>query len=567
MRAPSAFRTPFRRLALGGVLSLASGAHGLAAGLQSAPVTLDFDALGAAHALKLHVPPSASGGRLAIAISNPSVAKITPLSLVVRAGAGATFSVVPLRAGTAHVTVRGRAGKTFSAIVHVTTVTLVLHDVPGAARSLRVETYRFADGRVSGTNQNLDPASSRACAPETGGTRCVLTTGATAGAARLRVTFFAPRGARPLAIAQRIFTFTQAANAVLEISNASFVNYYPVAGTPGGSVALGPPGDSHVWFVAAAATGARIVKAAPGGTTVSFPIPKTNGAVTLARGTNSPYLWFGVYANQQPGSLLPAYVGAIGVGGATNLSTTPADGTCGVRYEPLSIAVGPNGNPWFLETLCRTIGVGTLAGGSQLNYPMPLDILGNAIYSSSPYQHQIVAGADGSLWFFVTQCGLRNYACVAELPGRGAIGQITTRGTMRFFPLPPTPGCTRGFVAVAADGNVWFAQPCPPAGAPAYVATTIGRIDPAGRVSEFFGLSSAANDIAEGPDGNVYLSTPGSIARVVTRGTRAGHIDEYLSRRGPSQLNSVGAGPDGFLYATDALGRFDRIAVPSHPDR
>jgi hypothetical protein len=529
------------------------------------PAILDFDGLGTGHTQSFRV--TSNGGRLTVATSNPAIAKVVPHAIDARAGLAATFSVVPVRAGTARLTIRGPAGRLALVTVRVTTATLVLHDVFAATRSLRIETYRFADGRSSVTTLGLDPRSPRPCALESGGRRCTVTVGATAGAARLRVTFLAERRGRviPYAITQRIVAFAPAADTPVELSNAAFEAYFPVSGTPVGSVAAGPPGDPHVWFVTATATGARLVKSA-GRVNSSYPVPKIDGSVTLARGA-SRYLWFALATSQPAGSLAPSYVGAVAVGGATSLWTTAADPTCGVRYAPLSIAVGPDGNPWFLETLCRTIGVGTLANGTQLNYPFPQDIAGNAMYAARPAQHEIATGADGTLWFFVRQCGLQHYACDAALPARGAIGHITTRGGLRFFTLPSAAACADGFLTPGGDGNIWFAQPCAPAGAAPYVASTVGRIDAAGHVTEFAGLGSVADDIAEGPDGNVYLATSGSVARVLTRGTRAGRIDEYLSRRSPAQLTSVGAGPDGFLYATDALGRYARISVPSHVDR
>jgi len=556
-----------RIIALAGALVLAAGVRATAAGLSVTPALLDFDTLGPASARTLKVSESAYTGRVTVTDSNPAVAKIVPAFADARGGATENFTVVPLHGGRADLTFRDRAGHTAVATVLVTAVTLLLHDVPAGTRSVRIEARSFVTGSVSLTSASVNPASSRFCAAESGGTRCVVTAGVTSGATRLRVTFFGPRGrAQALAITQHVSTFAAAANTVRDLSSATFLNYFPLRGSPVGSVAQGPLGDEHVWFVVQALHSQRIVRAEPTGATTSYATPQSNGYLALASG-NSRFLWFALSTAKQNDTVQAAYVGAVTVGGAIDLSATPTDSTCGLRYEPLSIAVGPDGSPWFIETLCRTIGIGTLAGGTLLNYPMPLDVFGNAIYSALPYQHEIAPGADGALWFFVTQCGLKGYVCSPAVPARGAIGHATTRGALGFVALPPTPGCETGFVAPGGDGNIWFAQPCTPAGAPAYAGTTVGRIDQTGRVTEYFGLSSVANDIAEGPDGDVYLSTTAGIARVVTRGTHAGRIDEYFSPRGPASIDSVGAGPDGKLYATDALNRFARIAVPSHPDR
>ncbi len=569
MFASHGFRTLAACAALAGLLVLAVAARAGAAALQVLPAKLDVTTLDATRVPQLHAFEPGYRGALRATTGNAAVVRISPASVQVSGSSIAAFTVVPVRAGTASVVVRDAAGHSVVATVRVTTVTLVIHDVPAVTRSLRIETTRYSDGATSATTANVVPRTSRLCAPEVGGTRCTLTVGVTPGAARLRVSFFPlnDEGGHPLAVTEQITTYTAATNFVRDLSNASFLNYFPVRYTPTGSVTLGPPGDTHLWFASESLNGHGIVRATTGGSATYYPTPRNSGYVSLASG-RSALVWFAQFTNQPPGGYQTAYIGAITLAGSITLWPTPLDQTCATQYDPLSIAQGPDGNPWFIETLCRTIGIGTISGSSLVYYPMPLDVLGKAVYSDLPYQHEIVTGGDGALWFFVNRCGLNGSSvCSPAVPASGAIGHATTTGPMAFFPLPVTPACVGGFVARGGDGNVWFAQPCTPAGAPSYVGTTIGRIDRLGRITEYFGLATTANDIAEGPDGDIYLSWPGGIARVVTRGTRAGRIDSYLSMRSPSDLNSIGAGPDGKLYVTDGFGRYDRISVPSHPER
>src|SRR5262245_54288010 len=82
---------------------------------------------------------------------------------------------------------------------------------------------------------------------------------------------------------------------------------------------------------------------------------------------------------------------------------------------------------------------------------------------------------------------------VVALEGRWLPSTITE------FPLPPLNlGASFGAVGITAgpDGNVWFADP---------VAHAVGRITPAGQVTEFPTPGIEADAITAGPDGNLWF--------------------------------------------------------------
>ncbi|HEV7584664.1 MAG TPA: hypothetical protein VGO14_02685 [Solirubrobacteraceae bacterium] len=109
-------------------------------------------------------------------------------------------------------------------------------------------------------------------------------------------------------------------------------------------------------------------------------------------------------------------------------------------------------------------------------------------------------------------------------------------------------------IAPGPDGNLWFVDGG---------TTAVGRITPAGGVSEFSaGLGSGhdPNAIAPGPDGNVWFTdetSTGAIGQVTPGGT----ITEFSAGLKPGSAPSfIAPGPDGNLWFTDrgttpAIGR------------
>src|SRR5581483_11856976 len=101
------------------------------------------------------------------------------------------------------------------------------------------------------------------------------------------------------------------------------------------------------------------------------------------------------------------------------------------------------------------------------------------------FPRAITAGPDGNVWF------------VEQNTGR--IGRITPAGVIPEFTLPPPPAdpLTPRDITAGPDGNLWFTEGGPEE-IPGHVGEgVIGRITPAGVITEFHGLNGP-QDIAAG---------------------------------------------------------------------
>lgn len=119
------------------------------------------------------------------------------------------------------------------------------------------------------------------------------------------------------------------------------------------------------------------------------------------------------------------------------------------------------------------------------------------------------------------------------------------------------------------DGNLWFTEAD---------AGTLGRVTPAGAVSEFTlpnGAQSELGGIAVGPDGNLYFTEFG--ANQVGRITPAGTVTEVATLQANAAPLGIVAGPDGAMWFTetqrDVIGRLTldgqltEVAVDQEPAR
>jgi streptogramin lyase/phosphodiesterase/alkaline phosphatase D-like protein len=133
------------------------------------------------------------------------------------------------------------------------------------------------------------------------------------------------------------------------------------------------------------------------------------------------------------------------------------------------------------------------------------------------------------------------------------VGKVTPAGAVtEYYSLTEQPtGITTG-----SAGNLWFTE----TGA----FGSIGRITTGGFASEFStGLTWGSNPtaITKGPDGNLWFteaSSGGAIGRITTSGT----ITEFTSGlTSGSQPFGITAGPDGNLWFTEKAGRIGRVTT------
>jgi streptogramin lyase len=189
---------------------------------------------------------------------------------------------------------------------------------------------------------------------------------------------------------------------------------------------------------------------------------------------------------------------------------------------PRGIAAGPDGNLWFTQPGGPRIGKMTTGGTVTAEY-------GGLPAGSSP--QGITAGPDGNLWFTDTGNG-------------GAIGKITTSGAITEYSAGLTANSNPWNIVTGPDGNLWFTE---------HASTKIGRITPAtGSISEYTGLTGAADDITSGPDGNLWFTenaNPGRIGRVTTAGLVTEYTTGLTSNSGPQDIT---LGGDGRVYFTES---------------
>ena len=188
---------------------------------------------------------------------------------------------------------------------------------------------------------------------------------------------------------------------------------------------------------------------------------------------------------------------------------------------PYAIALGPDGNAWFTETINGASGrIGRISPTGELTeFDIP---------SASPQSLGIAAGADGNLWF-------------TEL-GANKVGRVTTSGSFTEWAVPIQYGYPRG-IARGADGNMWFTL------STGQCHESIGRVTSAGTIT-IFPVTTACNEIDEiaaGPDGAMWFTEPPYVGRIAMDGS----VTRFPVAGSPYGITS---GPDGNLWVTEYLG-------------
>jgi len=298
------------------------------------------------------------------------------------------------------------------------------------------------------------------------------------------------------------------------------------------AIAAGP--DGNLWFTELPPFG--IGRITPSGSVAEFPIPRAPVIDRLtSRITAGPdgNVWFSEPDASQIARITPA-------GTITEFPVALGDG-----YSLGGIAAGPDGNLWFTRTFAHSIGQLT-PSGVQTNFAVtgePIDI---------------ALGPDGNLWFTEHDVIGKNQA----------IGRITPGGVVTEFPLadsiqppPPQSGITR-----AADGNLWFLD-----------STKVGRITPSGVVSEFDLPSNTGESwalaSAPGTDPHLWFTASKSTAdpdsdRRVEQIDLNGAVTHVVALP-TSQPSHLATGPDGNLWVTTpGENQITRLSAPplAYPD-
>jgi streptogramin lyase len=123
--------------------------------------------------------------------------------------------------------------------------------------------------------------------------------------------------------------------------------------------------------------------------------------------------------------------------------------------------------------------------------------------------------------------------------------QIPTPNTDLFGPFPDSTGIQSGDIARGPDGNVWFTEE---------LSQKVGRITPAGVITEFAVPGQILAGIAAGPDGRIWVvDSTGIIFKMSTAGVIVGTfaVAHPTGCEDDQQLTQIVAGPNQTLWFTD----------------
>src|SRR5205807_1831235 len=102
----------------------------------------------------------------------------------------------------------------------------------------------------------------------------------------------------------------------------------------------------------------------------------------------------------------------------------------------------------------------------------------------------------------------------------------------------PTPYSDPISITAGSDGNLWFSESQGP---------KIGRITPAGVITEFDVSGTHPLGITNGPDGNLWFGGDKAIGRITPDGT----VTLFPLPAGHSSAVGITTGPDGNLWFTE----------------
>ena len=201
--------------------------------------------------------------------------------------------------------------------------------------------------------------------------------------------------------------------------------------------------------------------------------------------------------------------------------------------QAYKITAGPDGNLWFTEDT-----------GTRIGTFNPTTMMATEFGPLTSPASSITAGPDGNVWF----------AERAIDGSSSVIGRVTPAGVITEFKTTPVPGSIVAMTA-GADGHVWFVKD-------GFGGPAVGRVDPAtGTFTTFSaGLNGAFTlfgGITLGGDGNVWFTSyfDGLVGRV----TPAGVISEFAGVAPNTQLNAIAAGPQiagaNTLWVTDPTNK------------
>jgi streptogramin lyase len=211
---------------------------------------------------------------------------------------------------------------------------------------------------------------------------------------------------------------------------------------------------------------------------------------------------------------------------------SPSGTTCaGCGTASLSgITAGPDGNAWYFDFGQKLVGRVT-PGGSITQFAVP---------GTGAGAEAIAGGRDGNIWMVAR----------GEMNGPDWILKVSPAGVVTKYPL--ANGVGPEGITWGPDGNIWFTE---------FWTGRVGRMTPAGVISEFSLPTPDPRGIVTGPDHNLWIAEGGLQHESIARMTIKGEITEFpLGSDVNHQLQpyNIVAGPDGNMWFTE-VGQIGRI--------
>lgn len=198
----------------------------------------------------------------------------------------------------------------------------------------------------------------------------------------------------------------------------------------------------------------------------------------------------------------------------------------GPDIDAISLAMGPDGNLWFVARDGGAVGKMT-SSGATTEYQPHLMNLGAAI----------AAGPSGDLWF----CGL---ASGPRPRGTGIVGKISPAGAITEYPVRVASGLPFR-LAIGADGDVWVAVN------DSQRDGHIVRVTPSGSMTAFAVAGDPRDIVADGPDKiDFTIDNAPSFGEI----TLDGHVSTIPLPGGPgARATSVAVTPNGDEWFAGSL--------------
>jgi virginiamycin B lyase len=227
--------------------------------------------------------------------------------------------------------------------------------------------------------------------------------------------------------------------------------------------------DNKMWFTGFTTSGLLYVcRIDSNGFVAKYPMQAAPGAI--ASGADGR-LWFGLTSQGTS-----VGIGAMTIYGTLSIYPLQQNEIAG------ALTRGPDGYIWFNSEIGQVAYVGKMTPqGQETNYP-----IGSASFTGS-----IATGSDGKLWFTEYNPG-----------GAFGIGRIDADGSnIIFFPTPTSPI----HIVQGQRGFMWFT-----AAPPDFSSWEVDQISEHGKLVRNLAPASDrnANNLAYGPDGNLWIPDP-----------------------------------------------------------